>query len=173
MGAYGRLTVAQREALRPIVRGRTVHDLGAGSCALSMELAALGAAHVVAIDRQAPRRATALPPSVLFRRQAFEDVAERPRVAFLSWPSPEPLVDYGPAGIMRLVRAASVVVYLGRNRDRVVCGGRPLFEHFAERELTAYIPARRNDLLVLGRWHRGGDLRPLTAEEEHGLFAHE
>lgn len=101
----------------------------------------------------------------------FEVVVDQPRIAFLSWPAP--YVDYGPAGIMRLVRGADVVIYLGKNRDGVVCGGRPLFEHLAERELLDCVPARQNDLLVLGAWHRGSDLRPLTAEESSAMNWHE
>ncbi len=73
---------------------------------------------------------------------------------------------------MRLVRGASVVAYLGKNRDGIVCGARPLFEHFAERELLAYVPAPPNDLLVLGRWHKGSDIRPLPPEEKNARLVH-
>lgn len=175
MPTYGRLSPAQLETLAPYVRGRVVHDLGAGTCRLSGELVGLGAAHVVAIDVQARPRGV-LPAGVSFVQAGFHAVSGTLDVAFVAWPIQDGFCGCcGFSGSRCLVRAlhgARTVVYLGRNGNGIGCGGPALFEHFAERDLLAHVPARHNDLLVLGTWHRGSELRSLTPEEERGLDAH-
>ena len=175
---FGRLTSPQREALRPIVKDRIVHDLGAGLCSISVELATMGARKVVAVDCETPPPTVLnqLPSAVSFQRVPFERFRPKvpPTVAMLSWPSLG--LDYGKQGVLRLVREAPVVAYLGINRatlgESLACGGRPLWEHFEERELLAYVPGRKNNLLVLGRWRKGSNLRPLTQEEKDARWQH-
>lgn len=169
---YGRLSPSQRKALAPLVRGRVVHDLGAGLCRIAVQLAEMGARRVIALDMFAPPPAVLqkLPANVTFRLGQFEDAPVKPRTVVLSWPSLS--LDYEGPGLMPMVRGASRVVYLGKNRDGVSCGGRPLFEHFAERELLAYEPSPTNNLLVLGRWTKGSESRPLTGEEQDARHEH-
>lgn len=172
MPIYGRLSRAQREALAPHVRGRVVHDLGAGACHLSREMAELGAAHVVAIDVRPPPR-HALHSEVSYVRASFHDVSGALDIALVSWPVQDGFCGCcgftGSRCLVRALRGAHTVVYLGRNGGGVWCGGPALFEHFMERPLLAHVPARRNDLLVLGEWHRGCDVRAPTPQEARVL----
>lgn len=169
---YGRLSPAQSAALAPLVRGRVVHDLGAGLCRLSVQLAEMGARRVIALDMFEPPPAVLgkLPAKVTFKLGQFEDEPVKPKTVVLSWPSLS--LDYEGPGLMPMIRGASRVVYLGKNRDGIACGGRPLFEHFAERELLAYVPGTTNNLLVLGRWTKGSEYRPLTGEEQDARAEH-
>lgn len=168
---WGRLNEKQRAKLAPFLRNRVVHDLGAGLCRLSVDLLALGARRVVALDAFTPssRILDTLPKGVTFKQSHFEHEEVKPKLAVLSWPSLS--LDYEGPGIMTMIRGASRVVYLGTN-DGLSCGGRPLFEHFAERDLLAYEPGRFNNLLVLGRWTKGSVHRALTEEEKNARWKH-
>ena len=49
---FGQLNKAQLKALVPLVRGKVIHDLGAGDLGLALELLNLGASKVIAIDKE-------------------------------------------------------------------------------------------------------------------------
>lgn len=159
--AYGKLSDAQRDALRPHVSGLKVHDLGAGTCELSRELLDLGATSVVAIDTQDM-------PFVDRRIERVQDPFQLYRdpisVAFVSWP-----INREDRGLMRLVREAKKVVYLGKNTDGVMCGWPGLFNELVKRKVLAYIPERKNTLIVYGG--QSHSKRKFLGEEHAGATA--
>lgn len=167
---FGLLSSDQKLVLRPHVEGRRVMDLGAGSGYLALLLAEeLGAAKVIAVEQDAldivhdrvevlHERFTALERRALGTRTLGVDVA------FLSWP----WTNQSDA-LIGLLELAPVAVYLGRNTDGTACGNRPLFDHFRSREVRAYVPERRNSLIVYGGPVTGP--RRLVGEEWAALQA--
>lgn len=158
----GRLSYAQRVALAPHAAAAVVaYDLGAGDGAMARALLDVGARFVVAIEK-AMRHAPRDPDGrVEWHAAYFADyLARAPRVlplALVSWP-----VNTPAPGLAALCARAEVVVYLGKNTDRIACGTPDLFAHLARRPVLAEVRDRRNDLLVYGR---GDADRPLCAEE--------
>lgn len=144
---WGRLSPEQRDAIRGVVRGRTVHDLGCGDLELSRQLIEFGATSVIGVDKS-PSVWEPIPAGVLAVRATFaEFVLVNPTidVAFVSWP-----VTVRDAGLLSLVRAARTVVYLGKCTDGIMCGWPALFQHFLARDLMAYVPHPNNALCVYG-----------------------
>lgn len=172
-GTYGRLSEHQKIALRPFVQGKIVHDLGAGSCSLSVELIRLGAASVIAVDKEPIHGAESLEKLRVFAFQAyFSDLRdEKPEVAFLSWPA-----NRFDQHLLELVEASETVVYLGSNTDGSACGWPGLFREFLRRERLAYAPERKNTLIVYGkhlpvsRTPRGEEYAGLTSWDEGGIL---
>lgn len=162
--SFGRLNLKQRRIVAKAVKGRTVHDLGAGDLQLSGELVDLGAAKVIAIDKDAPHYWKG-DSRIEVRKTYFHAVQDDPiEVAFVSWPS-----NYVDWDLIRLVRRSQRVIYLGNNMDGTSCGSVPLFEHLLTRELVEHVPDRPNTLLVYGapqeaeRDRVGEELAALTA----------
>jgi hypothetical protein len=141
---YGRLSKKQLEALQPHVSGRHVHDLGAGNLELSKALLSLGAQKVTAIDKIVM---TPTDPRIEVRKAYFHDLDDlAPDVAFISWP-----VNHDQPELFRVLRAATKVIYLGKNSDGTSCGHPTLFRDLLKRELLTYVPERDNTLIVGGR----------------------
>lgn len=185
--SHGRLSPAQVVALRPFVDGRTIHDLGAGQCTLAMLLLQrLGAACVIALDKESmPELVRA---GLIQAQTTFEDVAgehdvaewkrplvERARdltrtidVAFVSWPQNHP-----SEGLLRLLRRAGVVVYLGSNVNGSACAWPGLFmSEFLFREVLAHVPERANSLIVYGE-RCEAPRRKLLGEEIAAVLSYE
>lgn len=157
---FGQPTGAQEEVVKKYVKGKVVHDLGAGRLALAAWLAHLGARKVIAIDEIHPRVDT--PKGVKFVWESF-CVYEAPiDTAFLSWPA-----SWGPQGLIELVSRARIVIYLGSCIDGNACGDNDLYEHFLHRELLEYLPHRANSLQVMGKHLKRK--RPPTGEEVGAL----
>ena len=142
---YGVFMTGQREAIRGVVRGREVHDLGAGDLMLSHELLRMGASKVVAIDKEAPRSLKG-DSRIQVIEGYFHAYKGDIDVAFMSWPQ-----NYNDEGILRLIERAGTVVYLGKNTDGSACGSLRMFEHLVGRELLAHVPDRANTLIVYGK----------------------
>lgn len=140
--SYGRLTPKQIEIVRRIVTGKEVHDLGAGNLQLSGQLLQLGATRVTAIDRSLPRCHES---RITLVEGYFHDYREKIDVAFVSWPC-----NWQDMGLVRLVRESPVVIYLGKNTDGTMCGGRDFFDALSVREIRAYEPDPHNTLIVYG-----------------------
>jgi hypothetical protein len=137
------ISLEQREALREAVAGRVVHDLGAGDLKLSSKVLQLGAAHVVAVDKEdCPRR---VPHGITYRKCLFKDFLDPIDVALLSWPP-----NHGSYDLAKLVLRANRVVYIGKNTDGSVCGMPELFFSLIRRGILAYYPDRKNTLIVYG-----------------------
>jgi hypothetical protein len=163
--SYGRLTSVQLETLMPFVLGRQVYDLGAGNLVLARLLLNLGASSVVAIDKERPLcTPPSLPRNLDVVYTTFDKFHALPTtcVAFVSWPD-----NRTDKGLLRLVRRASQVVYLGKNTDGTACGSLALFEHFLEREILATEPDRKNTLIVYGA--RQDTRREPLCEERAGM----
>jgi hypothetical protein len=157
---YGRLNDRQRKALAKHVRGKIVHDLGAGDLELSQELLKLGASEVYAIDKEArPRRF--LTAHLHYKESYFKDVKSRMDTLFLSWPVNRE-ADLGP----HLTQALSII-YLGCNTGGSACGTPSLFKALLRRELLDYEPDRWNSLVIVGKPIEGPRLP--TGEELAGL----
>lgn len=140
---YGRLNQAQRVAVIPHLIGRVIYDLGAGDLELARECLSLGATHVVAIDKEGlPRQKVA---GVTKRRVSFAEFKDPAPTVALSWP-----VNWVVEGLLRIVRQAERVIYLGTNTDGMACGTKILWEHLAVREVLVHVPDRRNTLIVYG-----------------------
>lgn len=164
--SYARLSPEQTEALRRHVKGRVVHDLGAGLCNLSVALLDLGAKRVIAIEKE--KMPVLDRPGLVQVRASFQDAAgsedvehawgraeiERARefvrsidVAFLSWPP-----NYPVPGLLDLLERARSVVYVGKNTDSSACGWGRLFRlALIPRRVLAHVPDPKNTLIVYGR----------------------
>mgnify|MGYP002738123473 CR=1 FL=1 len=161
---YGNLNLAMREAVRPFVLGKTVHDLGAGDCDHARTLVGLGAGSVVAIDKaDAPR----LAKGVTYIRSLIADVPlpETVPVVFLGWPQ-----NYVIPGLLEWLHRAETIIYLGSNLNGTACAFPDVFRHFLTRELAVYIEDRQNNLLVL-RETLATPRSPVL--EERGCFSDE
>lgn len=153
--SYGKLTQAQMRAVHGIVKGRVVTDIGAGNGHLSVALVGLGAAEVIAVDRDLVSLGTL--PKVRPVIAHFCEYKEEIDVAFMSWPP-----QYGAQGLAEAAARAETVIYLGSNVDGSVCGPNDLWQVLRFREVLVYLPDRKNTLLVYGR--KEGK-RPLMPEE--------
>lgn len=176
--SFGAPTAPQFGAIRNVVSGRDVIDLGAGDCRLAVMMLQLGARHVIALDKsfQPSPVAEEILQLVGDKKLALEKEdfgiyalsnADDIDVAFISWPANSK--DEG--GLLSLAARAKTIIYLGSNTDCNQCAGPRLLEHFLWRDLVTHIPSRRNTLLVLG-----GPLpakRPPTGEEKAGALAWE
>lgn len=140
-----RLNEKQLAALRPHVKGKKLHDLGAGDLAQARILARLGATLVVAVDKEY------LVPHTTSKRiqyvRAYFDKYEAADIdnAFLSWPP-----NTTAYGLVGLVRQAKTIIYIGKNTDLTMCGDRKLWEYLITREVLEYVPDRRNTLIIYG-----------------------
>lgn len=152
LNLYGRLNEKQRESVAFHVKGKHVHDLGAGNGMLSLELLQLGAAKVTAIDRH---EVPVKDPRIEVLKAYFHDLTSsrygqhpgdlKPEVVFVSWPP-----NHHDAHLWRLCREAAVTIYLGKNSDGMACGQPEMFENMVHRELLAYVPDRQNTLIIVG-----------------------
>jgi len=153
---HGRLSEAQEEAIQPYVFGKAVHDLGCGNLDLSRWLVQAGAEKVVAIDRYQP---------VTLRKPAkievivgyFDNYLESVDTAFVSWP-----INWIDIGLLRMVKEAKTVIYLGSNLDGNACGFREMFQHLLGREVLAHVPNRQNTLIIYGS--HTGEREPVPEE---------
>jgi hypothetical protein len=169
--SFGQLNRSQIHALRPLIRGQVVHDLGCGDRQLAKQLAALGAKTVVAVDKEP--YGYCLRSDVITVEESFERYLRmRPTidVAFVSWPATGPLSFEGIGSpvyaLLGLVISAARVVYLGKNTDGIICGHPHLFRHLARRPLLAHVPDEWNTLLVYGS---GVVTREPVLEEQAGM----
>lgn len=159
---FGLLTNEMEALVAPHVERRIVWDLGAGDLMYAHRLLKLGAAHVVAVDKELPQ--INVPPNfgLTIRQSYFHEIErldEDIEVAFMSWPR-----NGNVPGLARMVDRSRVVVYLGSNTDGSACGDVELFlDHLCHRELLGHVPHRRNSLLIYGRPRRRE--KPLTGEE--------
>jgi len=162
---YGVLFEEQSVILGPYVQGETVYDLGCGDLSLSYELLMLGAAHVVAVDKErCPRPKD---PRVELLRAYFHEVVASPKVSFLSYPA-----NYPMQGLLEILARSQTVVYLGRNTDGTACGTVAVFQHFLQRELLAYVPVRKNTMIIYGSYDPLREPRAPRGEELAALTKH-
>lgn len=159
--AYWFLNEVQAAALIPVVSGRVVHDLGAGDLSFAHQLLDLGAARVVAIDKEPkPRRRHDL--GIEYYQSYFADYPGTMDVAIVSWPSTN------CRGLGTICRRATSIVYLGSNVDGSACGDFELFRGLIKREVVTYVPNRRNTLICYGG--PSPTPRPLHGEEIAALL---
>lgn len=148
---YGSLNKAQEAALRPFVKRKVVHDLGAGDYTLSHRLLKFGAEKVIAIDHTRPYdtcpmtfRNLIAGMKIEFVTGYFHQYHEPIDTAFVSWPS-----NYA-SHIDVLCDRAPTVIYLGVNTDGTCCGTPEMFEKLSKRAVLAHVPDRKNTLIVYG-----------------------
>jgi hypothetical protein len=138
--AYWCLNEVQAAALKSLVSGRVITDLGAGDLSLAHFLIDFGATQVIAIDKEPlPRRCDS--GRVNYIRSYFEAYYEPIDVAVISWP-PNHCI-----GLTRLCQRANRVIYIGKNTDGTACGNLELFAHLLTREVSVYLPTRPNTLI--------------------------
>lgn len=160
---FGKLLPSMAERLEKHIRGQTVWDLGAGDMTLSRKLLQLGAAGVVAVDKE--RSLHPVPKGVRFLQDYFNAVQAPAQisVAFVSWPQNTHL-----PGLLELLQKSAVVVYLGKNTDGTSCGNRRMFEHFRSREVLEFVADPKNTLIVYGE--ATACERPPLQEETAGFY---
>ncbi len=176
------VTDLQLLALSTFVRGRVVHDLGAGNLMGSMALLEAGATTVVAVDvvyredqitlamaHFAASVAAEMNRRIDVRAETFEELLRKVEagvealdVAFVSWPLNRRMPE-----LVELCRRSRIVCYLGSCTDGNACGHEDLFEHFLGRELVAEVRDRANTLLIVAEPR--AERRAPTAEEHAGL----
>lgn len=165
---FGKLSETQCEQIRTVVRGRRVHDLGAGDCGHAERLVQWGATEVVAVDK-AEYSDARKGPKISFVRAYFDEYAKTNPIldlVFLAWP-----MNYDSQGLVQLVAGAKTIVYLGKNTDMCMCGTPTLFQYFVCRKLEGYVPDPINTLIVLGKPLTR--MRKPTGEELAGLSVYE
>ncbi len=140
--AYGKISDTQWRVVRKHVDGLVIHDLGAHLCEHSLKLLELGAASVVAVDKEAmpfvDRRVSRV-------RTLFADYDGEIDVAFLAWP-----VNHYDRGLLRLAGAAKKVIYVGKNTDSSMAASPSFFHAMASRRVLDYVPEKPNALIVRG-----------------------
>jgi hypothetical protein len=141
---YGHLFPEQLKALRPYIEGRDAHDFGCGDFSLSVQLMALGAKSVLAIDKEDWGRPPPI-PGLTFQRGYFRDIPLGVDTLFLSWP-----VNVPDLAVINHARAAKTLIYLGCNTDGTACGSAALFHVMTHRELLVHMPHKRNTLIITG-----------------------
>lgn len=90
-----------------------------------------------------------------------------PHTMLISWPENDP---EEPEALNQLLRKASVVVYLGKNTDGIVCGSPSLFTGLLPRQVLAYLPSPSNTMIIYGPCSRGTP--KVYPEEFAGLTIH-
>jgi hypothetical protein len=152
----GHLTEQQAATLAPFVASRTVMGLGAGALELANRLLALGARHVVAVDSHFPSGAAASGPKISCLELPFRALTRREDVVVMSYP------PNWPTGLAPILADAEIVIYLGKNTDATACGDAAMWNHLVRREVLAYVPDRKNVLIIYGPHNV---VRRLTGEE--------
>lgn len=140
--AYGCLSTEQRKAVREVIQGRVVTDLGAGNLSLSAELLQLGATQVIAVDKE---RAQSANPQIQVIQSYFKTFLNPIDVAFVSWPS-----NWETPGLIEALARSTIAIYLGKNSDGACCGTPKLFDSLHRREVLAHVPERKNTLIIYG-----------------------
>ena len=176
--SLARLNDAQKLALAPIVKGKTVYDLGAGALGMADAMVRLGAGHVVAVDKDYKDKFTnhlnncskwkSGSPRISLQAETFEEFEQsnkKPiRTALLSWPWASTFLGFsGDAALIRLLQNATHVIYIGKNFDGTHCGSNTLFNDFIQRHVVAHVPNRWNSLIIYGK--RTSEPRELLPEE--------
>lgn len=160
---FGILTPEMEAVVQPLIRDHVVWDLGAGDLTHAQRMLTLGARQVVAVDKNlSPQR---LPWGIQGIRAYFEAVKAPPEgihVAFLSWP----VNRAHQPGLVPLLAASRVVIYLGSNMDGSACGGKALFRYLSGRAVLGHVPHTHNTLITYGDPLPDGEgSRPLIPEE--------
>ncbi len=166
---WGVLTPGQEKALKPFIRGKGIVDLGAGDLSLSKELIRLGAKTVAAYDKDGIPAGYSqdLPKGLTFKKAHFHEISMRPfPVLFVSWPVNQP----NPSLTVHASFCEEMLIYLGKNDRGTSCGHPNLFKVMVQRELLAYVPGKKNDLIVTGKFLPQGQTREATPEEHRGLI---
>lgn len=154
------LSIAKRMIIEPFVRGRVVHDLGAGDLVEAKMLVEMGAEQVHAIDcRPMPKVGDF---RITRHTMRFDDWRHEGYmdVAFVSWP-----INHD-TGIERLLRSARTVIYHGKCTDGTMCGYPAMWQHLTQREVLAHEHNPVGTLIVYGR---DPALRKPLPEEMCGL----
>lgn len=140
--SWGKLYQKQFDALLPHIEDREVWDLGAGDLTLTRSILLLKPKRMVAIDKERMPNVSGIETM----RSSFDNVLEDSLdVAFVSWPS-----NRYDSGLLRLIKAAKTIIYLGTNTGGSACGFKEFFEETSQRELLVDIPGRDSSLVIVG-----------------------
>lgn len=151
----GVLSLQQMRAVREVVKGRVVTDLGAGTGRLSIAMVGLGATEVIAVDQEIVGFGTL--PQIRPVLAQFRDYHEEIDVALVSWPE-----QFANHGLTRLAASAETVIYLGTNMGGTVCAPMDFWQVFRFREVLVHLPHYKNTLIIYGKKEV---TRPLMPEE--------
>jgi hypothetical protein len=163
---YGKLLGKQEEAVKALVQGKDVCDLGAGDMELSVKLLDLGAKNVLAVDKEDyPVPDDRIVRILSYYANVGRHVSELPKIALVSWP-----INHMEPSLPRLLGKFPYVIYLGKNTDMTACGSSTMFQFLLPREVLAYIPNKKNVLIIYGprrveREPYGEELAAITSDE--------
>jgi len=162
---FGKLLGKQEAAVKALVEGKDVCDIGAGDMELSIKLLELGAKKVIAVDKED----YPVPDErIVFIRAYYKDLwrhTKPPRIAFVSWP-----INRNEPSLAKLVARFPFIAYLGKNTDMTSCASPGFFQELMHREVMAYLPNKKNVLIIYGpnaavREPYGEELAGLTVDE--------
>ena len=150
---YGHISPEMLPEIAAVVRRKVVWDLGAGDLAHARTMLKLGAREVIAIEKEdtfdSPYRGIKQIHAYFHEVDAPDSID----VVLLSWPC-----NYSMRGVVRFLERAHTVIYLGSNTSGSACGDPRIWENLVEREVVAYVPTRRNVLLIYSQPPRTRDL---------------
>lgn len=150
------LSPLKQDSIRRYVKGRTVHDLGAGDLSEARMLIQLGAVRVIAIDRHPmPEPSAGIHCYVShFDDWQHDGVID---VAFIGWPA------NWDTGLVRLLRSSTTIIYHGKCTDGTMCGYPQMWHHLLNRRVYVHVHERESILIVYG--HEAIVRNPLPEEE--------
>jgi CheY-like chemotaxis protein len=164
--SYGQLNKTQLGVLAPLVIGKIIHDLGAGDLGLALKLLRLGAAKIIAIDKEYNRKIfNGVPPEIELRHQFFQDMHDEIDIAFVSWPS-----NYNN-GLLNVLMQTKIILYLGKNTDGSACGTPSLFRYLTTRKIQIHVCSRHNTLICYTD-HLDEPRKKLLQEEDAAINSH-
>lgn len=179
MNSYGKMPPMAWTAIRDLVQGKVVVDLGCGSLGYSFEISKMGARQIFAVDKEpCTVPGNKFPPGLEFVRGNFEqlvtDTVRLPAkfdVAFVSWPSNHPM-----RGLIEMCDRADIVIHMGCNWNETACGFPAFYRYLCSRELLQEHQHPTNHVGVVGkRRFRFGFRRPtfleFTGIENFALFS--
>lgn len=146
--AWGRLYQRLDRAgpvLQEAVQGRRVWDLGAGTGAHADYLLDLGAASVVAVEKERAHWPDETRAGLEWRCTTFKELLldllttrEPIDVAFVAYP-----INYPVLGLIPLLQRARTVIYYGSNDMGTSCGWPELFRILLDRPVEAHLTWER------------------------------
>lgn len=158
--SFARLEPGFEDAIKQIVAGRNLVELGGGPGTFASWLVNDGGAEsVLVVEKEVAScqpisRALNLSPKVTFYWGYAQDFNRHPilgrkqwDVAVLSWPPNNRTFDLEAVKVMS---RCALVIFVGLNDGSTACGTEVLWNYLVTRERLHFVRGRHNDLLIYG-----------------------
>lgn len=148
--AFGLVTNEMNTILGELVKDKVVYDFGAGDFERSLMLAHLGAAKVVAIEKEYQRQYGVTNVMVQGNLTKIGDricnlpVPESIDVSCLFWPINSTSMN----DVLPCLRVSEIIIYLGANDSYTACGSKELGAYLSTLKVLYVVSHRANDLIV-------------------------